>query len=245
MSLLDTLLALKQPKASRQDCDALMRDLCHRLDGFRGMVQRMVNGTLAQEDDIMSEVAQAIYEHIAEFRGNSEGEAVNYCKGAVQNKTLDYVRRAKGRLIFVSGCTDAPHTSELPDDDPVIEPGHEHGQADDPLEAVARQELAERLLQALDALTPGERYVVWQTVVRERQIVDLSAETGLKQNTLTRRKLRGLAKLAELVPRHLLSLYRTDGAKSVSRSSRHKSPKVKSGKRQRAARGSKGKHPGS
>ena len=205
MALLPILRALKVGTEKGQDCQVLLQELQQRLGSLAlGTMRRMVSGQLADEDAILNTTLFSIANAIEGFRGTTEGEAVSYCKQVVTTKTLDHIRRARGRLVYVEGKTsrvrghqvDLGEESTGQKEDPEAIPQPD---GSDPETVVSRKEVLGLVRKALDCLKPLEREVVERVVVHGERITDIAGETGDEENTLTKRKNRALRKMRRIL----------------------------------------------
>jgi RNA polymerase sigma factor (sigma-70 family) len=194
MSLLRILTALKERTAAGRDSRALSEELhavlCER---FRRVLRAMAGCELADEDGILSEAWESVLRNIRTFRGTSEGEAYNYCRRAIVTRALDARRSAGGRWI----CKGSRRPSNAADD---VE-----GEAEfqtDPIDVegqVQSAEAAVRLREGLLRLKPAERELVVLVDLRGQRIRDIARQFGVKENTLTVRRIRALAKLRKIL----------------------------------------------
>lgn len=198
MALLLLLRALKERKEKGQDCYALIQELQRRLEPLAlGTMRRMVSGQMAEEQAILNTALYSIFAAVERFRGVTEAEAVSYCKQAVTTKTLDHIRREKGRLVYIGR-----ETSLAPDQDSNEEPAEAENleamaqsERSDPETLVARKEVWQRVREALNCLSSLERQVVERVEVHGERISDLARDTGEAENTLSQRKNRALRKI--------------------------------------------------
>jgi len=155
VALLLLLRALKETKEKGKDCDALLQELQRRLEPLAlGAMRRMVSNQMAEEQAILNTTLYSIFAAIERFRGATEAEAVSYCKRVVTTKTVDHIRREKGRLVYIGR-----ETSLAPDQDSSEEPAEAESleamaqsQGLDPETLVAQKEVWQRVREALNCL---------------------------------------------------------------------------------------------
>jgi RNA polymerase sigma factor (sigma-70 family) len=159
---------------------------------FRGMIRGIVKGELADENAILNCAALAICGAASAFRGSSVGEAIAFCARTVRVKTIDYVRQQHGWLQYV-GC---PQGEPAAADGDREERGEVDGSRTDTPEKLALDAERCRLLRhALDTLSPAERYVIERVELQGARIVDVAAELGERNNTISQRLIRSKRKL--------------------------------------------------
>jgi RNA polymerase sigma factor (sigma-70 family) len=200
---LPPLLALKQKREQEENCEDLLQELDQHIGRFRGTIRRMVSGHLADEEVILKDVLLALWTAANMFHGQSEGEAVTYVRKVVTHKTLDHVRAARGRLLFVGGGTRrVPGYEEARQEESVSDQGDGRGEfsvggGETPEARVAREQLRALVREALAGLTLPEREIIERVDLQGEKITDIAARTGEQENTLTQRRLRALRKLRD------------------------------------------------
>jgi RNA polymerase sigma factor (sigma-70 family) len=144
---------------------------------FLGFVQRQLRGLSSLDpEDVVSEVFHTLLD-----RGDLIGETENlaaYIYKSLGNRVLD-VRRKEAR------------TSADVDLERLADPGP------DPHAAFDTLQIQERLIQALDTLSPKERAVWLATEVDGQSFRALASRWGEPTGTLLSRKSRATAKLRQ------------------------------------------------
>jgi DNA-directed RNA polymerase specialized sigma24 family protein len=202
---LPLLLALKQKREQEENCDALLQELDQRLGRFRGTIRRMVSGQLADEEAILKDSLLALWNAASAFLGQSEGEAVSYVKRVVTHKTLDHIRAARGRLLFVGGATGQASGYETEQDGEAFSNREEVAsegsgeESETPETLVERRQLQALVHEALARLTLPEREVIERVDLQGEQIMHMAARTGEQYTALAKRRIRALRKLKDEV----------------------------------------------
>jgi RNA polymerase sigma factor (sigma-70 family) len=192
-----TVLAALRSQTEEGAFDDAVRGLSRELERLRPKLRGMAAGELADEDAILNAACHSILRNAVGFLGASEGEAFAYCWRAVRAKALDTHRR-NGRRWFYRARN---RWRAEEDERPLEIPGRFEGtwepvQEDD---AGGLEERRRMLRDALARLSAAERDLVVQIAVRGEKIRDLALGLGVKENTLTRRWLRALAKLRRIL----------------------------------------------
>lgn len=206
MPLIEIFITLKQKLAASQPCNDTIKDLSQYLKHFRPILRRAFGGTAADEDEILNTVCEKIWKGVRKFRGQSEGEAYNYCRTIVQREIINYIRHI-GATVGAVSLTGPMGGAAVPAEDTgtSVEEGLDpstaaDGDSPDPVEAA---EDRRHILVALDRLNPVERDLVWLNLIEGVQIAEIARGSGETQEALSKRKERALAKLRQVLPSYL------------------------------------------
>lgn len=201
MALLPLLRALKERRERGQDCEVLLQQLQQQLAplAYR-MMRRMVSGQMAEEQVILNTALSSIFAAVERFRGATEAEAISYCRQVVTTKTLDHIRREKGRLMYVGGKASRTLSYEQDPDEEAARRAESpettaQPEGSDPETLVVRKEIRQLVIEALDRLNPMERALIERVEMHGERITDIAQDTGEAENTLTKRKNRALRKM--------------------------------------------------
>lgn len=145
----------------------------------RAFAQRLV-GDIEAAEDLVQDVFVALPAAIARFRG--EASLRTFLVSIAVNHAKNHVRAAARRRAALANLAREPE-----------------GQSPDPERDVARAELADRLMIALDALPLEQRVVVVLAEIEERTSTEIASIVGAPEGTVRTRLFHAKRKLRELL----------------------------------------------
>lgn len=145
----------------------------------RAFAQRLV-GDIEAAEDLVQDVFVALPGAIARFRGDATLRT--FLVSIAVNHAKNHVRAAARRRAALANLAREPE-----------------GQSPDPERDVARGELADRLMVALDALPLEQRVVVVLAEIEERTSTEIASIVGAPEGTVRTRLFHAKRKLRELL----------------------------------------------
>jgi len=145
----------------------------------RAFAQRLV-GDIEAAEDLVQDVFVALPAAVARFRGDASLRT--FLVSIAVNHAKNHVRAAARRRAALANLAREPE-----------------GQSPDPERDVARVELADRLMIALDALPLEQRVVVVLAEIEELTSTEIASIVGAPEGTVRTRLFHAKRKLRELL----------------------------------------------
>jgi RNA polymerase sigma-70 factor, ECF subfamily len=166
-------------RLQRSDAAAITQVFEQHHTPVRAFAQRLL-GDVEAAEDLVQDVFVALPSAVGRFRG--ECSLRTFLVSIAVNRAKNHVRAAARRRAALARLAREPSST-----------------SPDPERDLARQELAERLMLALDQLPLEQRVVVVLSEIEERTSTEIAAIVGAPDGTVRTRLFHAKRKLRELV----------------------------------------------
>lgn len=157
--------------------------LMYVISEYGGMLNAIVCTRLRllkdYQEECLNDVFLGIWKNIGSF-DMDKSSFRNWCAGIARYKALDFLRRYYREITFEN-----IDDMEIP-------------KVDEELERIAEQEISEELEQMLDCLNETDRAIFLKLYMEEKNLDEVSAETGLKKEVIYNRLSRGKKRIRSI-----------------------------------------------
>ena len=158
--------------------------LLYVIEQYGGLLHSIVRKHLYSfpdlQEECLNDILMAIWENIGSF-DESKNTFKNWAAAIARYKSLDYLRKH---------LSDLQNTSWEELDTFVVS-------TDDSIEEITNRELSEELEVMLSCLKPADRELFLKLFYEEREIDEISQETGQKREVIYNRISRGKKRIRE------------------------------------------------